>query len=51
MEKKEKDKEKWEKTKKYPKPWDQKTHDRFVKESGMTEEDHEKWHRKQEKSE
>jgi len=32
--------------KNYPKPWDQKTHDRFMEESGMTEEDHKAYHEK-----
>lgn len=30
---------------KIPKPWGQKEHDQFLKESGMTEEEHEKWHK------
>jgi len=30
--------------KKIPKPWGQKEHDRFMKESEMTEEEHKAWH-------
>jgi hypothetical protein len=33
------------KLKKYPKPWTQETHDKFIKERGMTEKEHEEWHR------
>ena len=40
-----------EKSKKYPKPWTQETHDQFLKDKGMTEKEHEAWHREQEKSE
>jgi hypothetical protein len=31
--------------KKIPKPWGQKEHDQFMKESEMTEEEHEAWHK------
>jgi hypothetical protein len=30
--------------KKIPKPWGQEEHDQFMKESGMTEEEHEAYH-------
>lgn len=41
-----KDKKKWAgKLKKYPKPWTRGTHDKFLKEKGMTEKEHEEWHR------
>lgn len=30
--------------KKIPKPWGQKEHDQFMKESGMTEEEHKAYH-------
>lgn len=33
------------KLKKKDKPWGQKEHDQFLKESGMTEEEHEEWHK------
>ena len=42
---------KWdEKIKKYPKPWTQETHDQYLKDMGMTEKDHDAWHKKQEKN-
>lgn len=31
--------------KKYKKPWTQKIHNRFIKEMGISEEEHEAWHR------
>ena len=40
-----------EKSKKYPKPWTQETHDQFIKDKSMTKEEHDEWHRQQEKSE
>ena len=30
--------------KKIPKPWGQKEHDQFMKDAGMSEEDHKAWH-------
>lgn len=39
------DKEKKEEIiKKISKPWGQKEHDQFIKDSGMTEEEHTAWH-------
>ncbi len=40
-----------EKLKKYPKPWTQETHDQYLKDMGMTEEEHDEWHKKQEENE
>jgi hypothetical protein len=36
--------------KKYPKPWTQEIHDRYLKDMGMTKEEHDEWHRQHDKS-
>ena len=42
---------KWdEKSKKYPKPWTKATHDQYLKDMGMSEKEHDEWHRKHKKN-
>lgn len=40
------EKKEWaKKFKKYPKPWTQEIHDKFIKDMGLSEKQHKEWHR------